>query len=85
MNIAAGGKNHPFEINTDMLDFCRKVMGRGKFPFAHLDIQIAEDGAYYLSEIALNGGTKGAKIHRRELDQKKQDLLEHLADAAYQR
>jgi glutathione synthase/RimK-type ligase-like ATP-grasp enzyme len=80
MNISMGGKNYPHEMNTDLLEFCRTAMERGKFPYAHLDIHIADDGTYYLSEIALNGGTKGAKIRRKELDQKKQDLLERLAN-----
>jgi ribosomal protein S6--L-glutamate ligase len=79
MNISMGGKNYPYEMNTDLLNFCRKAMARGKFPYAHLDIHITDDGTYYLSEITLNGGTKGAKIHRRELDQKKEDVLEGLA------
>ncbi len=79
MNISMGGKNYPYEMNTDLLKFCYKAMERGKFPYAHLDIQITDDGAYYLSEIALNGGTKGSKIRCRELDKKKQDVLERLA------
>ena len=79
MNISMGGKNYPYEMNMDLLNFCCKAMERGKFPYAHLDIQITNDGAYYLSEIALNGGTKGSKIRRRELDKKKQDVLERLA------
>ncbi len=80
MNISMGGKNYPHDMNTDLLEFCRTAMKRGNFPYAHLDIHIADDGTYYLSEIALNGGTKGAKIRRKELDQKKQDLLERLAN-----
>ena len=83
MNISMGGKNYPHEMNTGLLNFCRKVMERGKFPYAHLDIQITDDGTYYLSEIALTGGTKGAKIHRRDLNQKKQDLLECLVHVNY--
>lgn len=79
MNISLGGKNYPYEMNMDLLNFCRKAMERGKFPYAHLDIHITDDGKYYLSEITLNGGTKGAKIHRRVLDQKKEDVLEGLA------
>ncbi len=55
-------------------------MERGKFPYAHIDFQINESGKCYLSEIALNGGIKGADINRRELDQKKEELLECLAD-----
>jgi glutathione synthase/RimK-type ligase-like ATP-grasp enzyme len=80
MNIAMGGKNYPYEMNTELLNFCRTVMERGKFPYAHLDIHITDDGSYYLSEITLNGGTKGAKIRRKELDQKKQDVLERLVN-----
>jgi glutathione synthase/RimK-type ligase-like ATP-grasp enzyme len=80
MNISMGGKNHPYEINTDLLNFCRTAMERGKFPYAHLDIHITDDGSYYLSEITLNGGTKGAKIRRKELDQKKHDVLERLVN-----
>ena len=80
MNISIGGKNHPYEINTDLLNFCQTAMERGKFPYAHLDIHITDDGSYYLSEITLNGGTKGAKIRRKELDQKKHDVLERLVN-----
>ena len=80
MNISMGGKNHPYEMNTKLLNFCRTAMARGKFPYAHLDIHITDDGSYYLSEITLNGGTKGAKIRRKELDQKKQDVLERLVN-----
>jgi hypothetical protein len=40
---------------------------------------VLENGACYLSEIALNGGVKGARISRQELDQKKMAVLENLA------
>jgi ribosomal protein S6--L-glutamate ligase len=80
MNIAMGGQNYPLEMRADLLDFCRRIMKRGKFPYAHLDIQITDDGTCYLSEIALNGGTKGAKIRQGELNQKKRELLERLAN-----
>jgi len=79
MNISMGGKHYPYEMNPDLLNFCHKAMARGKFPYAHLDIQITDDGTYYLSEIALNGGIKGAKIRREKLDKKKQEVLERLA------
>jgi ribosomal protein S6--L-glutamate ligase len=80
MNISMGGKNHAHEMNADLLNYCRTVMERGKFPYAHMDIQVAEEETYYLSEIALNGGTKGAKIPQRKLNQKKKELLERLAN-----
>lgn len=80
MNISSGGKMYPHTLDEDIERFCRKAMERGKFPFAHIDIQITENGNYYLSEISLNGGIKGAKINRKELDQKKADLLKQMAE-----
>ncbi len=80
MNIAAGGKSYPYSLDMNKEKFCRSVMKRGKFPFAHIDLMITENNVFYLSEIALNGGLKGATIDRQELDQIKQDLLEKLAN-----
>lgn len=79
MNISAGGKYSPYALDQKQGGFCRSVMERGKFPYAHLDLQITESGEYYLAEIALNGGIKGASISRQELDKKKQSMLEQLA------
>lgn len=76
MNMAAGGSSRPFDLDADKESFCRAVIERGKFPFAHIDILIDSDGKYYLSEIALNGGIKGARIGRAELDEKKQEVIE---------
>jgi len=78
-NISAGGKSLPFEIREEQKAFCKKVMARGNFPFAHIDLQIFNDGKWYLSEIALNGGISGASIMRKDLDKRKQDLLERMA------
>ena len=80
MNISSGGKSYPYDLNKEQVDFCLMAMERGKFPYAHLDLQIMENGKNYLSEIALNGGIKGARISRKELDQKKQEILEKLAN-----
>jgi ribosomal protein S6--L-glutamate ligase len=55
-------------------------MKRSRFPFAHIDIMITENGNHHLTEISLNGGIKGASISRKELDKKKQDLLERLTE-----
>lgn len=80
MNISSGGKNYPYTLDKDQEKFCRAAMERGNFPFAHLDLHNTDNGENYLSEIALNGGIKGASISRKELDQKKQNLLENLAN-----
>ena len=78
-NLSSGGRSVACDLDKEKEQFCRSVMERGKFSFAHLDVLISEKGKYYLSEIALNGGTKGAAINRKELDRKKQNLLNRLA------
>ncbi len=80
MNIAAGGKSHPHMLKKEEKDFCYDILKRSRFPFAHIDIMITENGSRYLTEIALNGGIKGATISRKELDKKKQELLEKLTE-----
>lgn len=80
MNISMGGENYPYDPDENLEIFCHTAMERGKFPYAHLDIAITDDGPYYLSEIALDGGTKGAKIDRKDLVKKKKILLERLAN-----
>jgi ribosomal protein S6--L-glutamate ligase len=78
-NLAAGGKSHPYELDENNREFCRAAMQRGRFPYAHIDLMVGDDGLTYLCEIALNGGTHGARIGREELDRKKKELLLHLS------
>jgi len=78
MNMAAGGSSSPFVLDEEKEKLCRAVMDRGRFPFAHIDILVDSDGKYYLSEIALNGGIKGAGISRVELDKKKQEVIDSI-------
>jgi ribosomal protein S6--L-glutamate ligase len=78
MNLSLGGSGSPYKLDEKKEAFCRSVMQRGKFPFAHLDLMILENGECYLLEITLNGGIKGARISREELDEKKKALLEQL-------
>jgi len=80
VNITLGGTGSPIEMDAKMEAFCRAAMQRGKFPFAHIDLMLLENNKCYLSEIALNGGTKGARISREALDQKKNAALEKLAN-----
>jgi ribosomal protein S6--L-glutamate ligase len=79
VNITLGGTGSPIEMDEKMEAFCRSAMQRGKFPFAHLDLMLLENSECYLSEIALNGGVKGARISRESLDQKKNALLKKLS------
>jgi glutathione synthase/RimK-type ligase-like ATP-grasp enzyme len=80
MNLTAGGTSRPYTLTKAQLSLCHSVMERGKFPYAHIDLLVTEDGHCYLSEIALNGGMKGARIKREELDAIKKDLLEKMAN-----
>ncbi len=81
MNISSGGTSCPYVLDKNKEALCRSIMNRGKFPFAHIDLHILESGECFLSEIALNGGIKGVAITRKELDEKKQVVLERLAEA----
>jgi ribosomal protein S6--L-glutamate ligase len=77
-NISLGGNDHSYALGDDGKHICDEVMKRGKFPYAHIDMFVMSSGEFYLSEIALNGGTRGSKITREALDQKKQQLIEDL-------
>ena len=79
-NLSAGGQSTPHRLSQAQEQFCRKVMGRAAFPYAHIDLHLTGDGGIYLSEIALNGGLKGAAIRRTELEKIKQEILEVLAE-----
>jgi ribosomal protein S6--L-glutamate ligase len=79
VNLSLGGTGSPYKLDEKKEAFCRSAMQRGKFPFAHLDLMVLENGECYLSEIALNGGIKGARISREDLVQNKKALLEKLA------
>jgi glutathione synthase/RimK-type ligase-like ATP-grasp enzyme len=78
-NLSAGGKSAPHTLTQKQLKFSEKVMARGKFPYAHIDLMIFENDTIHLSEIALSGGLKGAVIDHQELELKKQQLLEQIA------
>jgi len=78
MNMAAGGSSTPFTLDEEKRIFCKTVMQRGKFPFAHIDIMVTADNKCYLSEISLGGGLKGAIINREELDAKKKAIADKI-------
>ena len=78
-NMASGGQSRPYRLSAEQEAFCRAVMERGHFPYAHVDLQLLDDGTHYLGEIALNGGIRGARIRRSELNRFKTEVLEELA------
>lgn len=61
-NLFFGGRAIPYFLSSQELAFCKKVMERGAFPYAHLDLAYIEGKGPYLSEINLKGGIKGAQI-----------------------
>lgn len=74
-NLHCGGRASSCELAEGELAFCRKVMERGGFPYAHLDLMIAEERCY-LSEVNLRGGLRGAKISGEEYQKTIQALHE---------
>ena len=79
--LAAGGESRPYQLDPQQEQFCRDVMQRAHFPFAHLDLHIMADGQYCLSEIALNGGIRAARIDRAALEDKKDAVIDRLIEA----
>ncbi len=75
-NLAAGGTGRPFPVDPAAERFCRAVLERGRFPYAHLDLQLLPGGELYLSEIALEAGAAAARIGREELARRKREALE---------
>ncbi|HEY9074099.1 MAG TPA: hypothetical protein VIN67_08190, partial [Desulfobaccales bacterium] len=65
-NLFQGGASRPAELEPSQLLFCRRVLDRGKFPYAILDLLVAPDGETYLSEISLKGGLTGARLSQAE-------------------
>ena len=61
-NIHFGGRSGPYELENEQLRMCEKVMERGGFPFAHIDLLVTPDNKTWFGEISLRGGIKGARI-----------------------
>ncbi|HFC47231.1 MAG TPA: hypothetical protein ENJ63_05040 [Dissulfuribacter thermophilus] len=80
-NLYFGGESGPYKLSTYEYQFCRSVMERGDFPYAHLDLMVSDHNAgekkrCYLAEINLRGGLKGAKISIKEYKKRISNLEE---------
>ena len=77
-NLHCGGSHRPAELSSLQLDLCRKIMKRGAFPYAHLDLMVIDDTTTYLTEINLRGGLRGAAIdssaYRLKIDEMHETL-----------
>jgi len=67
-NIFFGGDSKPYELSEREMDFCKRVMKRGGFPYAHIDMIYVNGSGPFLGEINLKGGIKGAKISSLEYE-----------------
>ncbi|MFZ5450216.1 MAG: ATP-grasp domain-containing protein [Thermodesulfobacteriota bacterium] len=66
-NLFQGGSSRTIALPRELLDFCREVMARGKFPYAILDLLLDPDGGRpYLSEISFKGGLTGARLSQAD-------------------
>ncbi|BHH82456.1 ATP-grasp domain-containing protein [Desulforhopalus sp. 52FAK] len=69
-NLHCGGQSCPITMDDKLLSFCRKIMDRSEFPYAHMDIMETPDKKLYLTEINLRGGLLGAQISPDEYKDK---------------
>jgi glutathione synthase/RimK-type ligase-like ATP-grasp enzyme len=65
-NLYFGGNSSEYALSKEQMELCQTVMARGKFPYAHIDLMITPNGAFYLGEINLRGGLKGARISAQQ-------------------
>jgi ribosomal protein S6--L-glutamate ligase len=75
-NLFQGGAFQPVELSPELLDFCRRAMARGKFPYAVLDVLISPQDEAYLSEINFHAGLRGSRIGQTEFRRRVKILLE---------
>jgi len=61
-NLFQGGSSRPAALTPVLEDFSRRVMARGKFPYAILDLLVSPRGEPFLGEINLKGGLRGARL-----------------------
>lgn len=80
-NLFCGGESGPYSLNQEQMMLCQAVMDRGKFPYAHIDLMVAEKDTTYLAEINLRGGLKGAKISSSEYRQRIDAVHQSCTDA----
>lgn len=65
-NLHCGGSSKPCNLSREQLNLCHQIMARGKYPYAHLDLMVTEEGNSFLAEINLRGGLHGARISPKE-------------------
>lgn len=80
-NLHCGGKSSQCTLTEKQRDLCTQAMARGKFPYAHIDLMILENGETYLAEINLRGGIKGARISPEEYRTRIKEIHQKFVDS----
>ncbi len=65
-NLHCGGTGSPWVLSAAQAGFCRQVMARAGFPYAHVDLLMSPAGEFRLTEINLRGGLRGARICQKD-------------------
>jgi len=73
-NLHFGGQSTPVELSSAQLALCHRVMARGAFSYAHLDLMVTADRQSYLAEINLRGGIRGAAISAPEYQRRVESI-----------
>lgn len=77
-NLHCGGSPKQCDLSKKELALCREVMGKGSFPYAHIDLMVTTDNKIYLTEINLRGGLRGAAIDSKAYQTKISAVQERL-------
>ncbi|NPA95503.1 MAG: hypothetical protein GXO58_08775 [Thermodesulfobacteria bacterium] len=80
-NLHFGGETGRHELDDTERQLCSRAMEQGAFPYAHIDLLKESSGKVYLSEISLNGGTKGATIDSAKCARLKRELEEEIVES----
>jgi ribosomal protein S6--L-glutamate ligase len=83
-NLHHGGESRTCSLAAEQETLCRRVMNRGIFPYAHLDLLVTREGKSYLSEINLRGGIRGAAISSEEYREKVETVHRQLLESLLQ-
>lgn len=82
-NLHCGGTAAPYRITEQLATLVQELLKRGRFPYGFLDFLEPEPGRYYLSEINLSGGLRGASLTTTECKKRvvlvEKELAEELA------
>lgn len=73
-NLHCGGISKPCALTEKQEAFCREVMARGIFPYAHVDLMVTETQETFLLEINLRGGIRGAKLKAKEYTKRVEEI-----------